>query len=188
MKNVLLTLMATGVALTGCGAPPSSLNAATFSQDSTLENPYQLQGGKSPKPFFKKDQLEVRLEDGDAAAEILEGYAPADQASKIKFSVKGMEKLSKSHEFVTNGKLDFQDKTRKLRFRGKVDDKSSYLSEQILYANLQGYLDDGSRFTMDIGEISIYQVFFTFQVTRDDQTLYRYTGIAEKGKLRLQLK
>jgi hypothetical protein len=71
-----------------------------------------------------------------------------------------------------------------------MDDSSEFVSTYILYANLTGTLDDGNRFTLDLGQISASEVAYTFQVTDPDQgTLrYQYSGVSNKGNLKVMRK
>jgi hypothetical protein len=64
------------------------------------------------------------------------------------------------------------------------------VSTYILYANLTGTLDDGSRFILDLGQISASEVTYTFQVMApgQDTPLHQYTGISAKGNLKVMRK
>ncbi|MFN3430465.1 MAG: hypothetical protein ACK46X_10965 [Candidatus Sericytochromatia bacterium] len=298
MKSKLFILVATSVAIIGCGAP-----ATTPQPDATgargASGTYKVQAlgdevvapvvSAVPMPFFRKNQLSADLEDGDAFADMLAGMplvgssdseAPPVGDSKVAFTVTATETLTNAGQFITSGEIDFQDRGRNLRFRGKVDDMSAFLSEQILYATVTGPIEKGTqdtpnaepptggginhgkcrewkkeakcrlgrhektcrewshykskkggysvkswswffvslinqrlnlqnkptkgssdstgqeilgpgyRFSLDIGEHSPYQVVFTFKATKvgEDVPFYQYSGLSEKGKLKLTLK
>lgn len=205
MKTQLLTLVAVGVTLTGCGAPESaSLSAAKFGQEAAAaasaldvtDEPTPAPTAEptpAPKPaktFYNQQQLILSMQDAQASADTFEGTMPPDPASKVKFNVQGTEKLASDSSFVTDGKLSFSDLTHKLHFQGKMDDSSEFVSTYILYANLTGTLDDGSRFTLDLGQISASEVAYTFQVTAagQDAPRYQYSGISKKGNLKVMRK
>jgi hypothetical protein len=209
MKTKLLTLVAVGVTLTGCGAPDSaSMAAATFGQEAaaaasalgvtdaptaapTAEpTPAPTPTPKPAKTFYNQQQLILSMQDAEASADTFDGAMPEDPASKVKFNVQGTEKLASDSSFVTDGKLSFSDLTHKLHFQGQMDDSSEFVSTYILYANLTGTLDDGNRFTLDLGQISASEVAYTFQVTEpgQDAPRYQYSGISKKGNLKVMRK
>jgi hypothetical protein len=205
MKTKLLTLVAVGVTLTGCGAPDSaSMSAATFGQEAAAaasaldvtDEPTAAPTAEptpAPKPaktFYNQQQLILSMQDAQASADTFDGAMPENPASKVKFNVQGTEKLASDSSFVTDGKLSFSDLTHKRHFQGKMDDSSEFVSTYILYANLTGTLDDGSRFTLDLGQISASEVAYTFQVTEPGQYTprYQYSGISTKGNLKVMRK
>jgi hypothetical protein len=209
MKTQLLTLVAVGVTLTGCGAPDAaSMAAATFGQEAAAgataldvtdaptdevaaePTPAPTPSPKPAKTFYNQQQLILSMQDARASADTVDGSAPASPASKVKFNVQGTEKVASDGAFVTDGKLSFNDLTRKLHFQGQMDDSSEFVSTYILYANLTGTLDDGRRFTLDLGQISPSEVAYTFQVS--DPALgtlhHQYSGISNKGNLKVMRK
>jgi hypothetical protein len=296
MKSKLFILVATSVAVIGCGAPATTTQpdgpqgaAAGYKIQAAGDEVLAPVVSAVPMPFFRKNQLSADMEDGDAFADMLAGMplvgssdteAPPVGDSKVAFTVTATETLTNAGAFVTSGEVDFQDRGRNLRFRGKVDDMSAFLSEQILYATVSGPIETGTtdtpnvepptggginhgkcrewkntakcrlgrhektcrewasfkakkggysvkswsgffvsllnqrvnlqngatkgksdntgqeilgpgyRFSLDIGEHSPYQVVFTFKATKvgEDVPFYQYSGLSEKGKLKLILK
>jgi hypothetical protein len=207
MKTRLLTLVAVGLTLSGCGAPDAaSMAAATFGQEAaaaasaldvttepTAEPVAEPTPAPTPKPaktFYNQQQLILSMQDAKASADLLDGSAPAAPESRVKFNVQGTEKVASDGAFITDGKLSFNDLTRKVHFQGQMDDSSEFVSTYILYANLTGTLDDGGRFTLDLGQISASEVAYTFQVTAPGQDMpsHQYSGISTKGNLKVMRK
>jgi hypothetical protein len=197
MKTPLFTLLAAGTVLTGCGAPPAGgLPPATFGQDASGLPAFEVKAGpapssgeapsKTPKPFFKQQQLLAIMQGAAANADVLDGVTQTESAAgEVSFDVRGVEKVESDTVIEVSGKLTFRDTTRKLRFQGDVTGRNVYISDQILWSNLTGTLDDGSPFSLSMGEISVYKVGFTFQVHGPDGAVrYQYTGEGEKGKLK----
>jgi hypothetical protein len=204
MKTHLFTLkaagalLAAGAVLTGCGAPSAGgVPPARFGQDAAGLPAFEVKKAatqssgdetpaKKPKPFFKQQQLLAIMQETAATADVLDGVTQTEAAAaEVSFDVRGVEKVESDTVIEVSGKLTFRDTTRKLRFQGDVTGRNVYISDQILWSNLTGVLDDGSPFSLAMGEISIYKVNFTFQVHGPDGAVrYQYTGEGEKGKLK----
>jgi hypothetical protein len=190
MKTKLLTLMAIGAALTGCGAPTTNpLAAATFGQDATLQTTgYNVEASTTLKPFYRQLNAKFDLQDADALAQVLNGQPVFyNQATKVNFHLRGVDKLQRDGSFLTQGSLTFQDKTRKLSFQGNVTHKEVYLTDTMLYVHMEGTLRDGNHFSVDINSIDPYNVTYDLAVTKpsDGSKLYEYNGPADKGHLNL---
>lgn len=196
MKTPMFTLLAAATLLTGCGAPSAGgPPPATYGQDAAGLPAFEVQKaapsldeettGKKPKPFFKQQQLLAIMQDATANADCLAGVAQAEAATDVSFDVRGVEKVESDTVIAVSGKLTFRDTTRKLRFQGDVTGRNVYISDQILWSNLTGTLDDGSPFSLAMGEISVYKVNFIFQVHAPDGAVsYQYTGEGTQGKLK----
>lgn len=189
MKIKLLTAMALGAALVGCGAPAKNpLSMATFGQDATVQSTGYGVEASTYKPFYHAMNANFDLKDSDCQAQVYDGQATyVDQPGKVDLHVRGVDKLQKDGSWRTQGDLNFQDKAHKLHLQGKVDDKGVYLSEEMLYVHLEGALRDGNRFAVDINSLDPYHVSYTLTVIKpsDGSTLYQYYGQADKGHLSL---
>lgn len=288
MNPKLLPLLAAGVVLAACSTPQATSTSGAPNQATHATYKVQAVGDpvvvpsanpatSVPMPFFKMSQIQANIEDVDANADLFNGAMPAAGASTIAFNLVAQEQLNKAGSLDTSGQIEFQDRTRNLSFKGKVDDMSAYLSDQILYSSLAGPLDivdaadpddnatpkpgckynvdwswncdrnardrNGNcawthtwsrnksdcnrtgyrtqglssflsalvaksnrsvgaavantldldaayRFSLDIGNSTPYQVVFCFKVTKVGETdpVYQYSGVSEKGKLKLMLK
>lgn len=201
MKTHLFTMTAAGALsaaalLAGCGAPSAGGPLpATFGQDAAGLPAFEVKAdpqasadespSKQPKPFFKQQQLLAIMQDATANADVLDGVAQTEAATEVSFDARGVEKVQSDTVIEVSGKLTFRDTTRKLRFQGDVTGRNVYISDQILWSNLTGTLDDGSPFSLAMGEISVYKVNFIFQVYAPDGAVrYQYTGEGTQGKLK----
>jgi hypothetical protein len=218
MKNLTKALSLTAVsgALIAC----STQYFSTSTDTPGAMGPFHVLGATAPKkpkgpklrPFFRMESIEPHLEDMDAMALVMpdetlpDGGAP----TKVKFSVKGQEKWSPSSgSFLTGGHMEFEDKGRKLKFKGDVDDDGLYITDQNIYAHIEGVVkdvkddrdkgkdkdkhgvpDEGYRFSLDIYDLSPTELTYEYCVTlaNDDSTpIYSYKGTADKGNLKINL-
>ena len=169
-----------GVLIPGPGIPGSIFLGGIFPLPTIPTNE------PDAKPIFKLQRLTANLHDTEATPFLVDGGIGIQPTTRVWFDLEGTHKLKKkSQAFTTSGSLTFRDVSRRLRFRGKVDGSLELLLGPILIAGVQGSLDDGRRFNLIMGQISPYAVEYAFEVTTGvGMPLYRYHGVAEKGKLK----